>query len=161
MAFTATSWAVIEIALGLRKMRGLSAFKPFDGKNPPKVSVIAPACNEESAIEPAVRALINQEYPNLEIIIVNDRSKDKTGEILKRLQQTYPQLKAVQITELPQGWLGKSNALQRGAELASGEFLIFTDADVLMEKTAVSRAVAAMLQVGLDHLSLIFKSISS
>ena len=125
----------------------------------PKVSIVVAACNEESAIEASVLSLITQDYQNLEIVLVNDRSTDQTGTIIDRLQQQYPKkIKTLHISDLPNGWLGKNNALAQGSRLACGEYFIFTDADVVMEKTTVSRAVTVVLQNQLDHLSLIFKS---
>lgn len=124
------------------------------GPNPPRLSVIVPACNEERAIEGAVRSLLRQDYPDLEVLVVDDRSTDATGEILDRLAREFAQLQVIHITELPQGWLGKNHALYTGAQRASGELLLFTDADVQYQPTALRRAVIFMQQRRLDHLTL-------
>src|SRR5262245_58393739 len=108
----------------------------------PTVSLIAPARNEERHIEQAVRSLVPIDYPGLEITIVNDRSTDRTGEILSRLATEFPQLNVVHLEELPAGWLGKNHALQLGADRSQGEWLLFTDADVIFEPTALRRAIA-------------------
>jgi len=92
--------------------------------------------------------------------VVNDRSTDKTGAVLASMQQQYPQLQVYHLTELPKGWLGKNHALQYGAEQAHGEYLLFTDADVIMEKTTLSRAVNRMIGNRLDHLSLFFENMT-
>ncbi len=160
-AFIMTCWAAIEIAIGIREMRPLSAVKPLPLEDQPKVSIIVAACNEENSIEPASRSLLEQVYANLEVIIVNDRSMDGTSKILKRLRQEFPQLRVQQIDNLPDGWLGKTNAQHRGAMLASGEYLLFTDADVIMEKTTLSRAMSHTRANKLEHLSLFFKNITS
>jgi len=150
------------LAIGIKKMQRLGDVDAelSDAVTAPMVSVIVPACNEEEHIEQALQALLAQDYPNLEIIVVNDRSTDTTGHILQGLQTRYPRLTVHEITNLPDGWMGKSHALTKGAALAEGTYLIFTDADVMMEKTAISRAVQYVCKNKLDHLTLIFKNIS-
>jgi glycosyltransferase involved in cell wall biosynthesis len=119
----------------------------------PTVSLIAPARNEERHIEQAVRSLITIDYPGLELTIVNDRSTDRTGEILSRLAIEFPQLNVVHLTELPAGWLGKNHALELGANRSHGEWLLFTDADIVFEPTALRRAIAYALENRVDHLA--------
>jgi glycosyltransferase involved in cell wall biosynthesis len=119
----------------------------------PSIALIAPARNEEWNIEGAVRSLIQLDYPNLEITIVNDRSTDRTGEILDRLAKEFPQLNIVHLTELPHGWLGKNHALQLGADRSRGDWLLFTDADIFFEPTALRRAVGYALTNQVDHLA--------
>jgi len=150
------------LAVGTKKMRRLGDVDSelTDATTAPMVSVIVPACNEEEHIEPALQALLAQDYPNLEIIVVNDRSTDTTGQILQGLKTRYSTLIVNEIKDLPDGWMGKSHALSVGAALAKGAFLIFTDADVMMEQTAISRAVQYLFQNKLDHLTLIFKNVS-
>ena len=110
-------------------------------------------------IEEAVLSLLAQTYGNLEILVINDRSVDGTAQVLKRLQTLHPHLLVQEITHLPDGWMGKSHALAQGAALPSGEYLLFTDADVVMEPTTISRAMRHMQDDRLDHLSLIFKNL--
>lgn len=124
------------------------------GPTPPRLSVIVPACNEERSIESAVRSLLHQDYPDLELVLVNDRSTDATGAIMDRLATQFPQLRVVHINHLPEGWLGKNHALWTGARGASGELLLFTDADVHFHPTALRRAVAFLQQRNLDHLTV-------
>jgi cellulose synthase/poly-beta-1,6-N-acetylglucosamine synthase-like glycosyltransferase len=119
----------------------------------PSVSLIAPARNEERNIAAAVRSLVRLDYPNLEITLVDDRSTDRTGEILDRLAAEFPQLNVVHLTELPAGWLGKNHALQLGAERSRGRWLLFTDADILFEPTVLRRTIGYALAHGLDHLA--------
>ena len=127
---------------------------------PTSVSVIIPACNEAETIEPALQSVLELDYANLEIIVVNDRSTDNTDVVLERIKTKYPNLLLHKISELPKGWMGKSHALQYGAERAQGEYFLFTDADVMMEKTTLSRAMQHMLENKLDHMSIFFKSIT-
>jgi cellulose synthase/poly-beta-1,6-N-acetylglucosamine synthase-like glycosyltransferase len=124
-----------------------------DSNDLPRISLIAAAKDEERNIERAVRSLMQIDYPNLQITLVNDRSRDRTGEILARLGQEFPQLNVVTITELPSGWLGKNHALQLGAEHSDGEWLLFTDADIFFESTALRRAIHYALTNQIDHLA--------
>lgn len=119
----------------------------------PTISLIAPARNEERHIEAAVRSLVTIDYPGLEITIVNDRSTDRTGEILTRLAAEFPQLNVATLKELPAGWLGKNHALQLGADRSRGEWLLFTDADIIFEPTALKRAISYALANRVDHLA--------
>jgi len=145
--------AAVDFALGFRQLRSLSGFAPSGGG--PRVSIVAPARNEARNIEAAVISLLRLDYPDLEIIVVDDRSTDDTGAILERLAREHQRLRVVHVAELPAGWLGKNHALQLGAGAASGSLLLFTDADVIFEPTAVRRAVALMEHDGLDHLAVI------
>jgi len=154
-------YTAVELFLGTRKMRNLKDIRPLPGEQQPKVSIIVPACNEEATIEPALRTLLALKYENLEIIVVNDRSTDGTGEVIRRIQQEHPSVRLIEITELPEGWLGKNHALHQGAQAATGEFLLFTDADILFEPSTLARAMALVTGEGLDHLALVFKNIAT
>ncbi|SHO43217.1 glycosyltransferase [Desulfopila aestuarii] len=149
-----------DIGWGLLRMQWLGEI-PDEVVEPfPLVSIIVPACNEEKTIEPALKSLLAQNYPHLEIIVVNDRSTDATAQLLERLQcESSRPFSVLTISELPSGWLGKSHALQTGANHATGEILIFTDADIEMEQTTVSRAVRVLETEQLDHLSLMFQQV--
>lgn len=137
---------------GRKEYRLLSEVSPaFEG---PPVSVIVAARNEEKNIEEALSSLLSQDYPHLQLIVVNDRSTDATGEILARMALMHPALRLVEVTDLSPGWLGKNHALQVGAERASGELLLFTDADVVMDVTAISRAVGYLQSSEADHLAI-------
>src|SRR5262245_17161985 len=107
----------------------------------PSVSLIAPARNEQRNIDRAIRSLAHLDYPRLEITIVNDRSTDCTGQILDQLAAEFPQLNVVHLTDLPPGWLGKNHALQLGADRSRGDWLLFTDADIFFEPSALRRAM--------------------
>lgn len=119
----------------------------------PRVSIIAPALNEERNLEAAVRSLARQDYPDYEIVLVDDRSTDATPRILARLKREIPNLRVVTVRELPPGWLGKNHANMLGARVATGEILVFTDADVMFEPSTLDRAVAHLERHGIDHLA--------
>ncbi len=143
----------LSVAIGGRSIVQLrDVTPPEDEEDLPQVSLIVAARNEERNIEAGVRSLLALDYEPLEIIVVNDRSTDRTGAILDRVAAEYPQLKVVHLTKLPPGWLGKNHALHYGAQRASGELLLFTDADVIMEPTTLGRAVGYLRDQGLDHL---------
>ena len=141
------------LALGAAVVRRLRDLPIPDLDRWPSVSLIAPARNEERGVEQAVRSLVQLDYPELEITIVNDRSTDRTGEILDRLAAEFPQLNVVRVQELPPGWLGKNHALQLGADRSRGAWLLFTDADVVFEPTALRRAIGYALAHDVDHLA--------
>jgi cellulose synthase/poly-beta-1,6-N-acetylglucosamine synthase-like glycosyltransferase len=141
-----------EILRGNRTIRFLRDLPPLASPLP-RVSIVIPARNEERNLEEALRSILALDYGNLEIEVVEDRSTDRTGEILDRMAAADPRLRVVRVRELPPGWLGKNHALWLGAGKATGEFLLFTDADVVMAPSVLRRAVGAMVADGLDHLT--------
>jgi glycosyltransferase involved in cell wall biosynthesis len=120
----------------------------------PRVSVLVPACNEGPNIERCLRTLLAQDYANLEIVAIDDRSTDETGPLMDRLAVGEPRLKVIHITELPPGWLGKNHANHVGAASAVGEWLLFTDGDIFFDPTTISRALTHVVDENLDHLTL-------
>ena len=109
-------------------------------RNTPSVSIVVPARNEAHIIERSARAFLAQDYENFELIVVNDRSTDATGELLRGIDD--PRLTVVDGTEPPAGWLGKTWALEQGSTRARGELLLFADADLIYAPPAVRAAVA-------------------
>jgi glycosyltransferase involved in cell wall biosynthesis len=121
----------------------------------PRVSVVIPARNEQRGIREALQSVLQQEYPNAECIVINDRSTDQTGAILAEMAARDARLHVITISELPAGWLGKNYALYRGAEAATGELILFADADVVMDRSVIARAVSYMRKQGLQHLAIL------
>ena len=119
----------------------------------PRLSVVTPARDEAEALEAAVRSRLCSDYPELEIVLVDDRSRDGTGAIADRLATEDPRVKVLHVAALPAGWLGKVHALARGAALASGEWLLFTDADVHFAPDTFRRAVGYCEARGLDFVA--------
>ena len=155
-AFAALLWLhlALPMAWGQRSIRGLaSAPERADAELPP-VTIVSAARDEAARVEHAAGSLLAQDYPGLEIVIVDDRSTDQTGAILDRLAASDPRLRALRVTTLPEGWLGKCHALARGAEVARGEWLLFTDGDVWMKPDAVRHAVSLAMDLGADHLAV-------
>jgi glycosyltransferase involved in cell wall biosynthesis len=131
----------------------------------PRVSIIVPARNEEETIEEALCTLLALDYDNYEVIAVNDRSTDRTGEIMERVSQNahpvaqnatrmeHP-LRVIHHTALPPGWLGKTHAMWTAANQASGEWLLFTDADVMFKPDSLRRALSYAGAEPADHVVL-------
>lgn len=116
----------------------------------PLVSVIVPARNEERNIRRCVESILAQDYPNLQIVVLDDRSTDSTPAILAELSQRDARLTVLRGGDLPAGWAGKPYALYQAAALAHGEWLLFLDADTFLHPNAVSAALAAAQQSGAD-----------
>jgi cellulose synthase/poly-beta-1,6-N-acetylglucosamine synthase-like glycosyltransferase len=125
-----------------------------DPETVPLVSVIIPAKDEEDHIESALRSVQDSEYPNIEIIIVNDRSSDRTPEIIEGIAREDPRVRYLSVTHLPAGWTGKTHALFAGARLASGDLFLFSDADTDLDPTAICHAVNHLIRNKLHMLSL-------
>ncbi len=122
-----------------------------------RLSIIIATQNSEDFIEDTLKRLLNSDYPNLQIIVVNDRSQDQTEEIINRVAINNDAITAVHVRELPTGWLGKVNALNEGMKKAKGEFVLLMDGDVQIQGDELKRAVQAMEDRGLDHLTLMPK----
>jgi glycosyltransferase involved in cell wall biosynthesis len=122
----------------------------------PSLSVVVPARDEERAVGESVRSMVAQEYPGtLEVVAVDDRSADRTGEILESMLVEHPSLlRVLHVTQLPEGWLGKNYALSLGAAEARGDWLLFTDADVVFAPGCFRKAVSYAVGNGLHHLAL-------
>ncbi|HLV86158.1 MAG TPA: glycosyltransferase family 2 protein [Candidatus Sulfotelmatobacter sp.] len=192
---------IIDATLGMPSVADVS--RPEWDRNPvspngnPRVSIIVPARNEEDTIELALKTLLALDYDNYEVIAINDRSTDRTGEILEALareeEQNVPgtpspaavagsgdfrpgsqhaqdaieigtslstaegrnsHLKVMHHTELPPGWLGKTHAMWTAANQATGDWLLFTDADVLFKPDSLRRALAYAIAESADHVVL-------
>ncbi|MGA2964888.1 MAG: glycosyltransferase family 2 protein [Terriglobales bacterium] len=131
--------------------------RPASGNGEPRVSIIVPARNEDGNIRETLKRLVALDYSNYEIIAVNDRSTDRTGQIMDEVAagaQTLGLLKAIHISELPAGWLGKTHAMWTAGQQASGDWLLFTDADVLFRPDTLRRAIAYAEAERADHVVL-------
>ena len=132
---------------------------PVDDEHPlPAVSIVIPARNEERNLEQALESVLALDYPDLEIIVVNDRSTDRTGAILETMAERDARLAVLTIDDLPTGWIGKPYALHTGAQQARGEFILFTDADIVFDPTALQKAMAHVQAHQFDHVTVIPQS---
>lgn len=151
---------VYFLAYMSRSFRQAPRLESFDrkaGVGHPKVSVILPARNEEKYIAKCLDTLLAQDYPNYEVVAINDGSTDRTGEIIERYAKKDRRVVSVSTPPKPEGWAGKNWACIQGYNAATGEYLFFTDADTEHAPTAISLAVGHMLAEGLDALTAIPK----
>jgi len=144
----------LKIAYGAARLPWVERYEPAADQNCPRISLILAARDEQEKLPAALATLVAIDYPALEIVAVDDRSTDRTGQILDDFAANHPQLKVVHLGELPKGWLGKPHALQSGYRASSGELLVFTDADVKFKPDALRRVLALFRERRLDHLSL-------
>ena len=175
---------IVDAAFGMPSVADVSRpdwdRNPVSPPGNPRVSIIVPARNEEDSIERALNTLLALDYDNYEVIAVNDLSTDRTGEILEEIQRkhsdggapllagvarkpalslskggdTRPNLRVIHHRDLPTGWLGKTHAMWTAANQGTGEWLLFTDADVLFKPDSLRRALAYAEAVHADHLVL-------
>jgi glycosyltransferase involved in cell wall biosynthesis len=146
---------IVEAAMGMPGIADIALpewdRRPGTPEGEPRVTIIVPARNEEEHIRETLTRLLALDYSNYEIIAVNDRSTDRTGQIM---DQVATRLTVIHISELPPGWLGKTHAMWTAAQQATGEWLLFTDADVLFKPDSLRRAVAYAEAEKADHVVL-------
>jgi glycosyltransferase involved in cell wall biosynthesis len=152
---------LVGAALGMPKIADISRpewdRKPVTSQGDPRVAIIVPACNEEETIEQALTQLLALDYDNYEIVAVNDRSTDRTGEIMDRVAaggEAHGRLRVIHVADLPAGWLGKTHAMWTAAKQVSADWLLFTDADVLFRPDALRRALVYAESEPADHVVL-------
>ncbi|HTK17980.1 MAG TPA: glycosyltransferase family 2 protein, partial [Mucilaginibacter sp.] len=124
-------------------------------ENEPSVAIIIPVRDEEEDLEEALQSVCNLNYNNYRIVVVNDRSTDRTGEILDDFKTHYPGLTVITITTLPEGWLGKNNALYEGYKHTDEEWMLFTDADIKFHPDMLGRVMSYAVNQQLDHLCVL------
>ncbi len=129
-------------------------------KGNPKVSIILPARNEEEHIGKCLDSLIKQDYENYEIIVIDDSSEDSTGKIISEYAKKYPKVIPVSARPKPEGWMGKNWACIEGYKKATGELLLFTDADTKHAKNVITLAATHLNSFNLDALSAIPKMLT-
>ena len=118
------------------------------------VSVLIPARDEEAHIEQCIQSLMNQTYTNYEVLVLNDNSTDKTGEILDRLQALYPdKLKVFQGAPLQADWSGKPFAMKQLCQQAKGKYWLFTDADTVHSPSSISLAMTNIVYHKVDFIN--------
>ena len=123
-------------------------------ETPVRCSVVLAARDEEARVEKTVRHLLAQSGMQMEIIVVDDRSTDRTAEILRRLALEDARVRVKRVDVLPDGWLGKCHACHVGAGVATGEWILFTDADCWLKPDVIARALSVAKRAGVDHITL-------
>ena len=120
----------------------------------PSISVCIPARNEERDIKNCVKSVLNQDYPSFEVIVVDDNSSDNTAKIVRSMTEEYPNLIFIAGAQLAPGWIGKPYALHQAYQKSRGQYLLFTDADLMYRSHALKTAIHTMICKDLDLLTL-------
>jgi cellulose synthase/poly-beta-1,6-N-acetylglucosamine synthase-like glycosyltransferase len=155
------AWIILIRSMinSLRFTPWLDKFEKIKHDNP-KVSIILPARNEEEFLAKCLDTLIDQDYPNYEIIVIDDSSEDSTGKIISEYAKQNSKIIHVSARPKPDGWMGKNWACMEGYKKVTGELLLFTDADTTHAKNVISLAVSHLLTFNLDALTAIPKMVS-
>ncbi|WP_059171047.1 glycosyltransferase family 2 protein [Bacillus sp. FJAT-27445] len=146
-------WIVflIDAMIGFKTLDRLETEPPL--RDGPLLSVVVAAKNEEGHIKKSVLSQLRQTYLNVEWILVNDRSTDRTGEAMEELKALDNRVRVIHIADLPDGWLGKNHALYKGYLAAKGDRILFTDADVEYREDAFAKALGYFERNRLDHMT--------
>ena len=156
----ALAWGsrILQAAIGVPGIADIAQAKWNLHPNPaPRVSIVVPARNEAEHIEASLRCLLTLDYENYEVLAVNDRSTDATGKLMDRVaasREAHGRLRVVHVAALPSGWLGKTHAMWSAGEQATGDWLLFTDADVMFQPSVLRRAMAYAEADHADHVVL-------
>lgn len=147
LLFLRARWSVL-------RLEGL----PEAAQRLPRLSVVMPARNEAAHLTEALESKLRSSYPDVELVLVNDRSSDETGALADAFARRDPRLRVVHLETLPPDWLGKVHAMAKGLEAATGEYVLFSDADVVIAPGTLERVVAECERRGLDFFA-VFPSI--
>ncbi|MGC8943054.1 MAG: glycosyltransferase [Caldisericia bacterium] len=144
---------LINSFFNIKRIKNLKNVETIN-ENLPKISILIPARNEEKNIEKCVKSILNQNYPDFEIIILNDNSTDSTPQILDKLKENYPKLIVINNISLENGWLGKANACQKLYEESKGEILVFIDADTFHKENSMLKAISFFVKTKSDLITI-------
>jgi glycosyltransferase involved in cell wall biosynthesis len=146
----------VLLTISIRRTVFLTRTSPkFSDGSGPLVSVLIPAKDEERSIEACARSILAQDYRNLEVLVIDDRSRDRTAEIVERVAREDSRLRLVRIAELPAGWTGKTHALHVGQQQARGQWNLFVDADTRYEPSCLGIVLRDAIDHGVDLESLL------
>lgn len=160
IVFFSWIYLLIYVIRFLKQIPKLQSFKLLNIVNP-KVSVILPARNEEKYIQSCLKSLIDQDYNNYEIIVINDASTDRTGELIRNFSSINSKINQLNIDQKPVGWTGKNWACYQGYLNSTGDLFLFTDADSIHSSTSISLAVNHLLSKELDALTAVPKILTT
>src|SRR6266567_5153857 len=145
----------LRVAYGAIRLPWVRDFPPAADADCPRISILFSARDEEEKLPAALATLMEMDYPGFEVVAVDDRSQDATGQILDTFAAAHQRLRVVHVDRLPEGWLGKPHGLEKAYEASSGEWLLFTDADVRFKPDVLRRAISLEKAHNLDHLTLL------
>jgi glycosyltransferase involved in cell wall biosynthesis len=153
----AVAWIITTLVIGrgMSKIPFMSEAPEPTGKPLPRISILFAARDEAEKLPRALATFEHLDYPNFEIIAADDRSVDRTAAILDAAAASNANFKAVHITTLPDGWLGKPHALETAYRQSSGEWIVFTDADVRFSPQVLRKALGLAESKGWDHLTIL------
>jgi chlorobactene glucosyltransferase len=155
MALLAMGASLLIFAHNYRHVPHLNAHTyPYPPSPAPLVSVVVPARNEEHNIARCLRSLLQQDYPALEIVVVDDRSTDGTAKIIREMQKTDDRIRLIPGRELPPGWIGINHALYQGVKEARGAYLLFMDADATLAPSCVRQIVSYAVEHQVDLVTV-------
>ncbi len=142
-------WISRHVMIYVERRKGflLSAEYPGPPDAAPRICVVVAAKDEQDNIETCVRTMIDQDYPNFELLVCNDRSEDATAEIVEAIAAENPRVRLLNIEQLPDGWCGKNNAMQQGIATTDGEWICMIDADCTQTSP---RTLSTALQYAID-----------
>jgi len=147
---------LVNFLINIFLFKNIKSFSLSDDilKSPPLISVLIPARNEEEKIRRCLVSLLKQDYPNFEIIVLDDNSLDNTSQVVRAMAEKDKRIKLVSGKPLQAGWMGKCWACQQLSEYANGKYFIFTDADTLHFSDTITKAFAALINSNLDAISV-------
>jgi cellulose synthase/poly-beta-1,6-N-acetylglucosamine synthase-like glycosyltransferase len=149
------AWVITSIYLlvSSRKIAYLRDVAAASDLPEPSVAIIIAVKDEENEVEQALSSVCKLRYSNFKIIVINDRSSDRTPQILNKMAEVNEAISIITIKDLPKGWLGKNHALYCGYLKSSEEWMLFTDADIIYKPDALKKAMSYVLENQLDHLT--------
>lgn len=158
LAALALLWVITAVRVfnGMANLPRLLRVDPLPNAECPSVSILVAARDEGNALPECLATLLALDYPGYEVIVVNDRSSDATPQILEQFARHNKNLRILNVNELPKSWLGKSYAMFTAYEHATGDWLVFTDADVRFAPDLLRRALGLARSKQWDHLSVLF-----
>jgi glycosyltransferase involved in cell wall biosynthesis len=157
LGLTALLWIIeaLVLARGVPLIPSLQDSTPAPDASCPLLSVLFAGRDEAEGLPSALEAMLGLDYPNYEIVAVDDRSQDATPSILAAAARRDRRVKPIRVEVLPAGWLGKPHALQQAYENASGHWLVFTDADVHFSPDVLRRAITLVSERNWEHMTLL------
>ena len=157
LALGCSGWflVLLSVLYNIRTVPRIETVYPPLPDSWPRLAVIVPACDEGDTLEATMRLRLKETYPNIQFVVVDDRSTDDTGIIADRIAADDPRFLVIHNKSLPEGWLGKVHALQQGVEASDSEWILFTDADVHVEPGVLEKAIAWCEHRKLDQLAML------